>query len=155
MRRSSQDAHANIHRYGRRWDRGFRIAKAMAEGGAKVLVLEREKNSKIVYRGEGVVPWGVAEGNELGICGLLKETCAHDVPYVEAGTGLRDLRTTTLQQLPLLTSLRFSLFSAQPALMPPCCPLWDRKAQPLNGKFSSQGSQPASSDRPILQTSPP
>jgi 2-polyprenyl-6-methoxyphenol hydroxylase-like FAD-dependent oxidoreductase len=79
------------------------LAKAMAEGGAKVLVLEREKQFKDRVRGEGVVPWGVAEGNQLGICGLLKEVCAHDVPYVEAGTGLRDLRTTTLQQLPLLT----------------------------------------------------
>jgi 2-polyprenyl-6-methoxyphenol hydroxylase-like FAD-dependent oxidoreductase len=79
------------------------LAKAMSGGGAKVLVLEREKQFKDRVRGEGVVPWGVAEGNELGICGLLKETCAHDIPFVEAGTGLRDLRTTTLQQLPLLT----------------------------------------------------
>jgi len=49
------------------------------------------------------VSWGVAEANELGICRLLKEKCAHDVPYVEAGSGLRDLRATTLQQLPLLS----------------------------------------------------
>jgi hypothetical protein len=44
-----------------------------------------KKNSKIVYRGEGVVPWGVAEGNELGICGLLKETCAHEFPMSRPG----------------------------------------------------------------------
>ena len=78
------------------------LAIAIAEQGAKVLVLEREKQFKDRVRGEAVVPWGVAEANELGICRLLKGTCAHDVHYVEAGSGLRDLRATTLQQLPLL-----------------------------------------------------
>lgn len=79
------------------------LARAMAERGARVLVLEREKQFKDRVRGEAVVSWGVAEANELGICRLLKEKCAHDVPYVEAGSGLRDLRTTTLHQLPLLS----------------------------------------------------
>src|ERR1700722_7311040 len=79
------------------------LAKAMAERGAKVLVLEREKQFKDRVRGEAVVSWGVAEANELGICRLLKEKCGHDVPYVEAGSGLRDLRTTTPQQLPPLS----------------------------------------------------
>ena len=79
------------------------LAKAMAERGAKVLVLEREKQFKDRVRGEAVVSWGVAEANELGVCRLLKEKCAHDVPYVEAGSGLRDLRATTLQKLPLLS----------------------------------------------------
>ena len=79
------------------------LALAMAERGARVLVLEREKQFKDRVRGEAVVSWGVAEANELGICRLLKETCAQDVPYVEAGSGLRDLRATTLQQLPLLS----------------------------------------------------
>ena len=79
------------------------LARAMAGRGAKVLVLEREKQFKDRVRGEALVSWGVAEANELGICHLLKEKCAHDVPYVEAGTGLRDLRATTLQQLPLLS----------------------------------------------------
>ena len=79
------------------------LAKAMAERGAKVLVLEREKQFKDRVRGEAVVSWGVAEANALAICSLLKETCAHEVPYVEPGSGLRDLRATTLQQLPLLS----------------------------------------------------
>jgi menaquinone-9 beta-reductase len=79
------------------------LAIAMAGRGAKVLVLEREKQFKDRVRGEAVVPWGVAEANELGICRLLKERCAHDVPLVEAGSGLRDLRATTPQQLPLLS----------------------------------------------------
>jgi menaquinone-9 beta-reductase len=81
------------------------LAMAMAGRGAKVLVLEREKQFKDRVRGEAIVPWGVAEAHELGIYGLLKETCAHEVPQVEGGTGsgLRDLRTTTPQQLPLLS----------------------------------------------------
>jgi 2-polyprenyl-6-methoxyphenol hydroxylase-like FAD-dependent oxidoreductase len=79
------------------------LAKAMAERGAKVLVLERERQFKDRVRGEALVSWGVAEANELGISRVLKEKCGHDVPYIEAGSGLRDLRATTLQQLPLLS----------------------------------------------------
>lgn len=79
------------------------LAKAMAGQGARVLVLEREKQFKDRVRGEAVVPWGVAEANELGICSLLKEKCAHQVPQFEGGTGLRDLTKTTAPQLPLLS----------------------------------------------------
>jgi 2-polyprenyl-6-methoxyphenol hydroxylase-like FAD-dependent oxidoreductase len=79
------------------------LAKAMAERGSKVLVLERETIFKDRVRGEAIVSWGMAEANELGISHLLKEKCGHDVPFVEAGTGLRDLRATTLQKLPLLS----------------------------------------------------
>jgi flavin-dependent dehydrogenase len=43
------------------------LAKAMAERGARVLILEREKQFKDRVRGEAVVSWGVAEANELGI----------------------------------------------------------------------------------------
>lgn len=79
------------------------LAKVMAERGARVLVLEREKQFKDRVRGEAIVSWGVAEANELGVGRLLKEKCGHDVPFVEAGSGIRDLRTTTLQQLPVLS----------------------------------------------------
>lgn len=79
------------------------LAMAMAGRGVRVLVLEREKQFKDRVRGEAIVSWGVAEANELGICGLLKEKCAHEVPHIEAGSGLRDLRATTLQQLPILS----------------------------------------------------
>jgi 2-polyprenyl-6-methoxyphenol hydroxylase-like FAD-dependent oxidoreductase len=79
------------------------LAKAMVERGARVLMLEREKKFRDRVRGEAVVPWGVAEANDLGIYGLLKEKCGHDVPHVEAGSGPRDLSATTLQKLPLLS----------------------------------------------------
>lgn len=79
------------------------LAMAMAGRGAKVLVLEREKRFKDRVRGEAIVSWGVAEANELGISCLLKGKCAHEVPHLESGSGLRDLRTTTAQQVPLLS----------------------------------------------------
>lgn len=79
------------------------LAMTMAGRGARVLVLEREKQFKDRVRGEAIVPWGVGEAKELGICDLLKEKCAHEVPQFEGGSGLRDLRATTLQQLPLLS----------------------------------------------------
>lgn len=82
---------------------GSSLAKAMAERGAKVLVLEQERRFKDRVRGEAVVSWGVAEANELGIGRLLRESCAHEVSHVESGSGLRDLRATTLQQLPFLS----------------------------------------------------
>ncbi len=79
------------------------LAKAMAGRGAKVLVLEREKQFKDRVRGEAIVSWGVAEANELGVSTPLMEKCAHEVPHVEGGAGLRDLRATTRQHLPLLS----------------------------------------------------
>ncbi len=39
---------------------GSALAKAMAERGASVLVLEREKQFRDRVRGEGVWPWGGA-----------------------------------------------------------------------------------------------
>jgi len=79
------------------------LAVAMAARGARVLVLERERQFKDRVRGEAVVPWGRADANELGIGSLLSEKCGHEVPHIETGAGLRDLRATTPQQLPLLS----------------------------------------------------
>jgi len=83
------------------------LAKAMAEHGARVLVLEREKQFKDRIRGEFMAPWGVAEAQELGLDKLLRDTCGHDLPYIDLSSGLlrmerRDLRATTPQGLPVL-----------------------------------------------------
>lgn len=40
---------------------GSALAKAMAEHGARVLVVERETQFKDRIRGENFAPWGVAE----------------------------------------------------------------------------------------------
>ena len=82
---------------------GAALAKAMAARGANVLVLEREERFKDRVRGEMVLSWGAAEARELGIHDVLKDSCAREVSLIEMGSGQRDLKTTTLQQLPALT----------------------------------------------------
>jgi 2-polyprenyl-6-methoxyphenol hydroxylase-like FAD-dependent oxidoreductase len=54
---------------------GAALAKAMAEHGVRVLVLERETQFKDRVRGEFMAPWGVAEARELGVEELLRNTC--------------------------------------------------------------------------------
>ena len=46
---------------------GAALAKVMAAGGAKVLVLERELEFRDRVRGENLVPWGAAEASRLGL----------------------------------------------------------------------------------------
>ena len=82
---------------------GASVAKAMAERGHRVLVLERETRFKDRVRGEMLSPWGVAEARDLGILDGLKAACAHEVPFVEMGMGPRDLASTTPQRFPALT----------------------------------------------------
>jgi len=79
------------------------LAIAMARGGARVLVLEKETKFRDRVRGEGLVPWGVAEARELGIADLLLQTCAKEVPWIEMGFGPRNLPETTPQKAPMLT----------------------------------------------------
>src|SRR5262249_41211108 len=75
----------------------------MAERGAKVLVLEKETKFRDRVRGEGLVPWGVAEARELGIADLLLNSCALQVPWMEMGLGPRNLAETTPQKEPFFT----------------------------------------------------
>jgi menaquinone-9 beta-reductase len=86
---------------------GSALAKAMAEHGARVLVLEREMQFKDRIRGEVMVSWGVAETQKLGIYQLLQETCAHELRWWNLYLGgvqtlQRDLLSTTPQQLAYL-----------------------------------------------------
>ncbi len=50
---------------------GAALAKAMAEKGARVLVLERTREFKDRIRGEVLVPWGQLAARELGIEDML------------------------------------------------------------------------------------
>jgi menaquinone-9 beta-reductase len=84
---------------------GSTLAKAMAEYGARVLVLEREHQFKDRVRGEIMAPWGVAEIQALGLYELLSTTCARETRwfafYVGPEPGVpRDLLTTTPQRAP-------------------------------------------------------
>jgi 2-polyprenyl-6-methoxyphenol hydroxylase-like FAD-dependent oxidoreductase len=60
---------------------GATLAKAIAEHGACVLVLERERQLKDWVRGEGMHAWGVPEARALGIYELLRETCGVEVRW--------------------------------------------------------------------------
>jgi menaquinone-9 beta-reductase len=59
----------------------------MAERGARVLVLEREKQFRDRVRGEQMSSWGVAEARELGIYELLRDACAHEVRLWQTHLG--------------------------------------------------------------------
>lgn len=86
---------------------GAALARSMAQRGAQVLVLERERQFKDRVRGEFVTSWGVGEAKALGIYELLTERVAHQIPWVDFYSGPiltvhRDVLTTTPTQLPCL-----------------------------------------------------
>jgi 2-polyprenyl-6-methoxyphenol hydroxylase-like FAD-dependent oxidoreductase len=79
---------------------GASLAKAMAERGYKVLVLERETKFKDRVRGEWLSPWGVAETKRLGVYDALIAGGAHHPTGFETklsgnSIGIRDLAETT------------------------------------------------------------
>lgn len=79
------------------------LARAMAERGAKVLVLEQEQRFRDRVRGEYICAWGVAEAKELGIFDVLRNNCATELPWADLGFGPRNLIETTPQQLAALS----------------------------------------------------
>src|SRR5262245_36721512 len=86
---------------------GAALAKVMAEHGARVLVLEREKHFKDRVRGEQMTSWGVGEARQLGIYELLRNSCGHEVRWWQTHVGSmaferRDCVATTPQQAPQL-----------------------------------------------------
>jgi len=87
---------------------GAALAKGMAERGASVLVLERERQFNDRVRGEYMTSWGAGEARQLNIYDLLVGTVAHQVPWADfyaetTRTVHRDLTVTTPQQLPCLS----------------------------------------------------
>jgi 2-polyprenyl-6-methoxyphenol hydroxylase-like FAD-dependent oxidoreductase len=66
---------------------GAALAKAMAEHGARVLVLERETQFKDRVRGEQMTSWGVGEARTLGIYELLRNACGHEVRWWQTYLG--------------------------------------------------------------------
>ena len=87
---------------------GASFAKAMAERGARVLVVEREAKFKDRVRGEWLAPWGVAEAHELGVYETLISQCGYhptgwDTRLAGNSIGLRDLAATTPHAKHLMT----------------------------------------------------
>jgi 2-polyprenyl-6-methoxyphenol hydroxylase-like FAD-dependent oxidoreductase len=66
---------------------GAALAKAMAEGGYRVLVIESAPEFKDRVRGEWIAPWGVAEARELGLDGVLMAAGGRPVPFVQIQAG--------------------------------------------------------------------
>ena len=60
---------------------GSALAKAMAEAGAQVLVLERETQFRDRVRGEAIMPWGFVEVEALGIRGAIGSSGSHELPW--------------------------------------------------------------------------
>jgi menaquinone-9 beta-reductase len=87
---------------------GAAIAKVMAARGARVLVLECERQFRDRVRGEILGPWGVAELRTLGLYELLRDGCGHELPWFDTCLGPghldhRDLVATTPIQTPGLS----------------------------------------------------
>jgi 2-polyprenyl-6-methoxyphenol hydroxylase-like FAD-dependent oxidoreductase len=81
---------------------GAALAKALAEDGVQVLVLERETQFRDRVRGETTHSWGVPDARRLGLYDLLLATCAREVRSWHNETvdhperpPLRDLVATT------------------------------------------------------------
>jgi len=60
---------------------GATLGKVLAEGGARVLIIERESKFRERIRGELLHPWGVVEAQKLGIYDLLRKKCANEIVY--------------------------------------------------------------------------
>jgi 2-polyprenyl-6-methoxyphenol hydroxylase-like FAD-dependent oxidoreductase len=87
---------------------GAALAKAMAEHGKRVLVLERETKFKDRVRGEGMTTWGSADAKALGIYDLMFSKSGREVPWWDTFVGPmqvahREMATTTPQALPTIT----------------------------------------------------
>lgn len=87
---------------------GSVLARTMAGHGARVLVIEREKQFRDRVRGEVLAPWGVAEAKRLGIFDALNERFGNELRYWDMHLGpqrvsRRDFRATTPQRTGWLT----------------------------------------------------
>ncbi|HEY5867846.1 MAG TPA: FAD-dependent monooxygenase, partial [Candidatus Tectomicrobia bacterium] len=86
---------------------GAAFAKRMAEHGARILVLERERQFKDRVRGEYLAPWGVAEARTLGLYDALRDTCGHALLWTETYVDSRPPRrrhlpSSTPHQVPAM-----------------------------------------------------
>lgn len=86
---------------------GAALAKNMAESGARVLVIEHERQFQDRIRGELMFPWGYAEAHALGVAECLADTNRHEIPWVDIYASTermfhREVAPTTPQQRPCL-----------------------------------------------------
>src|SRR5688572_942653 len=82
---------------------GSALAAGMVEAGARVLVLEREREFRDRVRGEGMHPWGVSEVRALGLYETMKAAGAHDIRW---WASYRDSLLARRRDLPETTPSR-------------------------------------------------
>lgn len=73
---------------------GSSLGIAIAQHGARVLIVEKEESFKDRVRGEGMLPWGAAEARGLRIYQPLLDSCARDVRWWTTPQGERDLHNS-------------------------------------------------------------
>ena len=93
------------------------LAKAMAEKGARVLVLERETRFRDRVRGEAIMSWGASEVRELGLYEAIVAAGGHQLPFWDgyqdsSRSGHRDLERTTPCKEPVLACFHPSMQEA-------------------------------------------
>jgi menaquinone-9 beta-reductase len=81
---------------------GSALARAIAQSGRRVLLLEKETIFQDRVRGENLISWGGAEAKLLGCFDLIRDTCGFEKRRVLTSDTERDLIATTPQQLPSL-----------------------------------------------------
>ena len=79
---------------------GSSLAIAMANRGARILIIEQQEEFRDRIRGEVLMPWGSLEAQRLGIYDLLLKSCAIEAAYYSrfrpgAPAFIRDLVATT------------------------------------------------------------
>jgi len=87
---------------------GAALAKGMAEHGARVLVIEHERQFKDRVRGEAMFPWGYAEVQALGAADCFAQAGRHHLNWLDTYVASdlvehRDVVPSTKHGLPLLT----------------------------------------------------
>jgi 2-polyprenyl-6-methoxyphenol hydroxylase-like FAD-dependent oxidoreductase len=86
---------------------GAALAVNMAQHGARVLVVERERQFKDRVRGELMFPWGYAEARALGVADCFAEAGGHHLNWIDTYVGSnrvehREVAPSTKHQLPFL-----------------------------------------------------
>ncbi|MGB8032148.1 MAG: FAD-dependent monooxygenase [Terracidiphilus sp.] len=87
---------------------GAALAKSMAESGARVLVIEHERQFKDRVRGEAMFPWGYAEVQALGAADCFAKAGRHHLNWLDTYVASdlvehREVVPSTKHRLPFLT----------------------------------------------------
>ena len=89
---------------------GASLGRSMAEAGARVLILEGVNRFTDRVRGEGLLPWGAAEIERLGLKDCFAKAGALEFRWLDQYLGAqktehRDLPATTLTRTPAVSFL--------------------------------------------------